>query len=121
MAPEQRDTPADVDNRADIYSLGVVFYELLTGELPQSPLERPSEKSTADPRVDAIVRQALEKERDLRQRSLSEVKTQVETITGESGFPPAEAVSALPQKFSRMAIIGACWAPFFFSYSSCWG
>src|SRR6185503_14751412 len=34
MAPEQLKSPGDVDQRADIYSLGVVFYEMLTGELP---------------------------------------------------------------------------------------
>ena len=81
MAPEQRDTPGAVDHRADIYSLGVVFYELLTGELPVGKFAPPSALSAADPRVDAIVQQALEKERDLRQHSADEVKTQVHAMT----------------------------------------
>ena len=34
MAPEQVERPSTVDHCADIYSLGVVFYEMLTGELP---------------------------------------------------------------------------------------
>ncbi len=92
MAPEQRDTPADVDNRADIYSLGVVFYELLTGELPSGSLPKPSAKSTADPRVDAIVQQALEKERCNRQESATEMKTQVE---GVASTPPPENAEAM--------------------------
>ena len=81
MAPEQRDTPAEVDHRADIYSLGVVFYELLTGELPTGSFAPPSTISATDPRVDAIVRQALEKERTRRQSSAGEMRTQVETIS----------------------------------------
>ena len=42
MAPEQMEHPNDVDNRADIYALGVVFYQMLTGELPGQRLEPPS-------------------------------------------------------------------------------
>jgi tRNA A-37 threonylcarbamoyl transferase component Bud32 len=80
MAPEQRETPAEVDHRADIYSLGVVFYELLTGELPAGAFTPPSARSEADPRVDAIVKQALEKERERRQHSAAEVRTQVEAM-----------------------------------------
>jgi hypothetical protein len=81
MAPEQREAPATVDHRADIYSLGVVFYELLTGELPVGEFTRPSSLSAAEPRVDAIVEQALERIRDRRQSSAGELKTQVEAAT----------------------------------------
>ena len=88
MAPEQRDTPSEVDHRADIYSLGVVFYELLTGELPTGTLPRPSAKCEADPRVDAIVQQALQQERTRRQHSAGEMKTQVTQLT--SALTPEE-------------------------------
>jgi len=66
MAPEQREHPADVDHRADIYSLGVVFYQMLTGELPGKPIELPSRKVQVDVRLDEVVLHALEKEPELR-------------------------------------------------------
>ena len=95
MAPEQRHTPADVDHRADIYSLGVVFYELLTGELPTGSFPVPSAKSAADPRVDAIVQQALEQERTRRQHSAGEMKTQVTQLN--AAYSPQEITVAMEQ------------------------
>jgi serine/threonine protein kinase len=80
MAPEQLEHPQDVDQRADIYSLGVVFYEMLTGELPLGRFAPPSEKSAVDPRVDEVVLRTLEKERERRTQTAGEVRTQVETI-----------------------------------------
>ena len=81
MAPEQFDSPGDVDQRADIYSLGVVLYELLTGELPMGRFAPPSQKSAVDVRIDEIVMRTLERERELRFQTIGEVKERVEAAT----------------------------------------
>ncbi len=80
MAPEQIEHPQDVDHRADIYSLGVVFYQMLTGELPIGRFAPPSRKVQIDVRLDEVVLRALEKEPERRYQQASEIKTRVETI-----------------------------------------
>jgi serine/threonine protein kinase/capsular polysaccharide biosynthesis protein len=88
MAPEQIEKPRTVDHRADIYSLGVVFYEMLTGELPLGKFAAPSRKVQMDVRLDEVVLQALEKEPELRYQQASQVKTAVETIVKSEGRSP---------------------------------
>lgn len=82
MAPEQVEHPADVDHRADIFSLGVVFYEMLTGELPLGKFQPPSHRVQVDVRLDEIVLHALEKEPARRYQQAGQVKTDVETVVG---------------------------------------
>lgn len=104
MAPEQRESPSEVDHRADIYSLGVVFYEMLTGELPGPGFVAPSSKSAADSRVDEIVKQALEQDPRWRQRSAGQLKTQVEEASGPTPEKRG-AIEAARDIFSRAAIV----------------
>ena len=81
MAPEQMEGSHEVDHRADIYSLGVVFYELLTGELPIGRFAPPSKKVQIDVRLDEVVLRALEKEPEQRYQHASELRTSVDQIT----------------------------------------
>jgi TM2 domain-containing membrane protein YozV/predicted Ser/Thr protein kinase len=93
MAPEQIEKPQTVDHRADIYSLGVVFYEMLTGELPLGKFAPPSKKVQLDVRLDEVVLHALEKEPERRYQQVSQVKTDIETIAGTP--PPAMGAAGM--------------------------
>jgi tRNA A-37 threonylcarbamoyl transferase component Bud32/cytochrome c-type biogenesis protein CcmH/NrfG len=85
MAPEQVEQPRTVDHRADIFSLGVVFYEMLTGELPLGRFAPPSQKVRIDVRLDEVVLHALEKEPSRRYQTANLLKTEVETIAAGAG------------------------------------
>jgi hypothetical protein len=96
MAPEQIEKPLAVDHRADIYSLGVVFYEMLTGELPLGKFAPPSRKVHVDVRLDEVVLHALEKEPALRYQQASEIKTAIETIAKTEG-PGSQPAAQIPE------------------------
>ncbi|MBL9172785.1 MAG: serine/threonine protein kinase [Verrucomicrobiales bacterium] len=101
MAPEQLARPLTVDHRADIYSLGVVFYEMLTGELPLGHFEPPSRKVEVDVRLDEVVLRALENDPVRRFQKASEVRTRIETIAEAPKTPEGPKPAAMTSPSSR--------------------
>jgi serine/threonine protein kinase len=90
MAPEQIERPTEVDHRADIYSLGVMFYEMLTGELPLGRFSPPSQKVQIDIRIDEIVLRTLEKEPARRYQQVSDVRTELDSVSSSPYYRPAK-------------------------------
>ncbi len=84
MAPEQRDAHSEVDHQADIYSLGVVLYEMLTGEVPDKNLAAPSTKVQIDVRLDSIVLRAIQQQPELRYQTAAEFRTTVDTFVSNA-------------------------------------
>lgn len=122
MAPEQMERPMEVDHRADIYSLGVVFYEMLTGQLPLGHFPPPSERVQIDVRLDEVVLRALAREPEQRYQKVSEIKESVEMISSMA-MPAADSPSVESNGVSRkwaiaalvlFAFIGAAALSFFF-------
>ncbi|MDP1590562.1 MAG: protein kinase, partial [Prosthecobacter sp.] len=81
MAPESLMLGTSVDHRADIYAMGVMLYQMLTGKLPQGMFRLPSlQIAGLDPRYDGIIAKALMEEREARYQTIAEMRTDLDAI-----------------------------------------
>ncbi len=106
MAPEQRSGQAD--QRADIFALGVMLYEMLTGQVPRGAFDLPSRKLQVDVRIDEVVVKALQEEPGRRYQNVTDMKTDVETIyysRSDKVTPASAAQTHPPRKPTNKAVL----------------
>ncbi len=104
MSPEQVELK-DVDQRSDIYSIGIILYEMVTGRVPfegETPLSvamKHKSEAPRDPRelnsqipedLSRVILRCLEKEKDKRYQSAGELRSELEKI--EAGMPTTERI-----------------------------
>jgi len=92
LAPEGLLIGVQVDHRADLYAIGVMLHEMLTGKVPRNPLVLPSAKVQGlDKRFDACVKKALQADPNLRYQSAADFRRDLDHILA---MPAATASKA---------------------------
>jgi len=128
MSPEQARGDEDLDHRVDIWALGVMLYECLTGEVPfrannylqiisQVLTHTPAPPSQLRPElgipdaVETVVMRAMEKDRAKRYQTMAELEHDLDRLlAGDQnvGLPPATATSSAPTSVpSRWPLVTA--------------
>jgi len=103
VAPEALIPGMKVDGRADLYAVGVMLYQMLTGKIPRGRFELPSGVvPQVDQGFDAIVDRAMQTDREKRYSTATEMKRDVERVEARSGGfqPPGPEVTAVGNRRS---------------------
>ena len=80
VAPEAFIPGVPLDGRADLYAMGVMLYQMLTGEIPRGMWALPGAKLGTDPRFDAIITKAMQTDREHRYQSAMDLRQDLDTI-----------------------------------------
>jgi|GEM_PF-4857409 len=114
MAPEQKTNASKVDARSDIYSLGVMVYQMLTGDFPEGAWELPSELGY-DSKWDSLIENSIKKLPERRFQVMTDFLSALDAIGTEPPAPKETSASADKPKEERYrtpvpptSILGKC-------------
>jgi serine/threonine-protein kinase len=114
MAPEQRVDAKSVDHRADIFSFGVMLYEVFTGRLPLGNFALPSQVNPElSKRMDGIILRALRQDPAERYQSMAELADDLKREMQTSGLSKLKARLSLIlqteswRRFLNIRVVGA--------------
>jgi serine/threonine protein kinase len=96
VAPEALSPGTVVDGRADLYAMGVMLYQMLTGEIPRGMWSMPSTKVGSDPRYDAVILKAMQTDRELRYQDATEIRRDLDVIMTQPMQQEAPKPAATP-------------------------
>jgi serine/threonine protein kinase len=110
VSPEALMLGTQIDGRADLYAVGVMLYQMLTGNIPRGAFKPASVLVPGlDPRFDPIIQKAMQHDRAERHQSAAELRRELDVIltvplvqreasTGQSAIPAAQVAQAPGQR-----------------------
>lgn len=102
-APETMQPGARVDFRADIYSAGMILYDLVVGHLPGEPYKPPTSVRNCRPEIDSIIYRAIQSDPAQRYASADNMARDLETMLEKMGKPPTQQAFMSPATVSLTA------------------